>query len=261
MKPICGLGCVLTSLYCPDDIMRIMGAFGQVIFTCLEIEFSCCKAAVGRAKKDKDLLFCHQITCNCIIPRTCVAGSTQVCCLDQRCAFPPTNDFPCILNALGFTCCIKYEWSGTCCGTVGVMAPELIKISCLKDPLSGQGQAATVAATEMQPQYIQEQQQFNSQFGQAQTTSNIVYPQSPPPQQQVYVQAPPPQQVVYVQQATPSPIYVQPSQQVYVQPSPQQVVYMQPPQPQAVYVQQQSMYTPTPSNQQSTFGQPSDKRF
>ena len=48
----------------------------------------------------------ESIVCECRMVRACMCKvEQQICCIDNRCAFPTDNDVPCGLSLCGFKCC------------------------------------------------------------------------------------------------------------------------------------------------------------
>ena len=94
--PCLGLCCCFLSCY--TEMPDCLGTVCESTLCCVNVRSLLCKTG-----KEEEI-YCKCISCEIdVIPcSVCVKSRSQVCCLDLRAAFPPKDDFPCILNLL---CC------------------------------------------------------------------------------------------------------------------------------------------------------------
>jgi len=94
--PCLGLCCCFLSCY--TEMPDCLGTVCESTLCCVNLRSLLCKTG------KEENIYCKCISCEIdVIPCTvCVKSRSQICCLDLRAAFPPRDDFPCILNAL---CC------------------------------------------------------------------------------------------------------------------------------------------------------------
>lgn len=118
LRVVGGCCCGLGSLYCNGKKSCGCQSKGTVI--CCNGEFDACVPSA------EEKLWCTLFNgdCNCGPPSTCVMLSSRLFCLDQRCAFPCNDEVPCIVNALGLTCCYAKKCKPSCCKTLSEIDPE-----------------------------------------------------------------------------------------------------------------------------------------
>merc|ERR1719440_1024482 len=75
-----------------------------------------------RSNEEKRVCLCQEGACYCVMPKTCVAAKQQCCCLDTRCAMPPTADIPLMCTCL--PCCTVYPKMG-CLKKISEIVPEV----------------------------------------------------------------------------------------------------------------------------------------
>jgi hypothetical protein len=120
MVPIFAQCCTITSFYCPAEISKMCGCFGQGECLCMQTDFTCCKVAENT--KDACCIL-QKLRCTMIKPVTCVQLTSQFFCCDHRCALPCNSDVPCMLTVFGLTCFYDYKLNCVCCQSVKGMKP------------------------------------------------------------------------------------------------------------------------------------------
>ncbi len=115
LNTICGLGCVIASLYC--RFPEIFGCFGEgVTCGCCSFATSCCKPLISKGEEfDNDVCLLFNQRVACITPSTCVMCTCQEFCVDARCAIPCNGDeVPCVLNVCFINCMYEYACKTGC---------------------------------------------------------------------------------------------------------------------------------------------------
>ncbi len=112
--------CYADSLYCkcPDAL----GCYGNSTCLCLESTFKCCKPHSSPEK----ICILNANDCNCIYPTVCCKQTSQVCCLDVRCALPCDADVPCGFGCCGLILCFNYQLKPGCCVTFANLRGEKV---------------------------------------------------------------------------------------------------------------------------------------
>jgi len=102
----CALCCTTCNLYCKWP--ACLGCHTKGGVCCIEIEALMCKVGVNEGS----LCMCCKQEVECLVPTTCIKMTSQMFCVDQRCAFPCDDEVPCTVALLGLTCC--RDWACVC---------------------------------------------------------------------------------------------------------------------------------------------------
>lgn len=118
LKPCLAAICCTLSLYCKWPECIGVNTNGQ----CLGFfqEATCCKTAAPSKNEDGICCICCKGGAQCLKPRTCCGGDCTCCCCDSRGAFPPTDEYPALLNVA----CLNCVGGTGCCKTIGQLQPE-----------------------------------------------------------------------------------------------------------------------------------------
>jgi hypothetical protein len=114
---ILGCCCCLQVLY--SKFPQCIGCYGNQTCCCFAWEYKYCKYYENEPGK---WCLCQQVKCDCIVPTTCCKAISQICCCDNRCAFPPgiDKDLPAICTICCFlTVCVNGRPEFKCCAQVG----------------------------------------------------------------------------------------------------------------------------------------------
>eukprot|EP00746_Dinoflagellata_sp_MGD_P068210 gnl/MRDRNA2_/MRDRNA2_28113_c0_seq1.p1 gnl/MRDRNA2_/MRDRNA2_28113_c0~~gnl/MRDRNA2_/MRDRNA2_28113_c0_seq1.p1 ORF type:complete len:164 (-),score=10.32 gnl/MRDRNA2_/MRDRNA2_28113_c0_seq1:296-787(-) len=106
--------CLINSLYCkfPD----CCGCKSEGQFLCVSSECVCCKPLTQKNDDDK-FCICFEGGSYFMIPKTCCLGSSQVLCVDTRCAYPcVAGKVPCLFTFLPFCVCCADSQVVMLCG-------------------------------------------------------------------------------------------------------------------------------------------------
>eukprot|EP00930_Biecheleria_cincta_P035216 TRINITY_DN24234_c0_g1_i1.p1 TRINITY_DN24234_c0_g1~~TRINITY_DN24234_c0_g1_i1.p1 ORF type:complete len:293 (-),score=42.97 TRINITY_DN24234_c0_g1_i1:252-1130(-) len=110
-----------------------LGGKCQGVCLCCQIEESCCKV-IKAENEDKICCVCCDGGSYLVIPKTCVEMQEQFFCIDSRCAFPCTDNVPCICTCLpGCVVCASKEVKIACCPLVGDISPKT-KVHAMTSP-------------------------------------------------------------------------------------------------------------------------------
>lgn len=122
LKPCCAECCSITAVYC--EWPECIGCSEEGQCCCCGMKGVCCKCIDS---KDDSVRCCMIQKQDCWIqwPKTCCYGQSQVCCLDTRCAFPCTDNVPCIFNICCLTLCADWKMNIGCMKSVGDLVPRL----------------------------------------------------------------------------------------------------------------------------------------
>lgn len=124
LRPICGYGCSISSLFCSFPSCLGCQGKGKVLF--LMGTFSCLKCLRNPgADEDKRCCALVEQQSYLVVPQTCCECQYQFCCTDNRCAFPCTKTVPCIVNACGLNLCADWKCNTGCCKSIGDLIPRL----------------------------------------------------------------------------------------------------------------------------------------
>jgi hypothetical protein len=120
----CGACCAINSCYC--SYPGCCGIKLQSICCCCQSESAMCKV-INEENTDGICCICQEGGTYCIQPKTCCGGQQQCFCLDQRFAFPCTDEVPCIVTCLPCcTLCAGGQCKMGCCANVGFLVPRLL---------------------------------------------------------------------------------------------------------------------------------------
>jgi len=115
--------CAINSLYCQWP--GILGINASSRCLCLVSKCVACKA-LDCQDDEATCCMCSKNECYCAKPTTCCECTGQTFCCEDRCAFPCTQNVPCMFNVLGLTCCADFKCVGfKCCLRVGELIPRL----------------------------------------------------------------------------------------------------------------------------------------
>ena len=106
-----GFCCTIDSLYCkfPD----CCGCTSTGECCCIYFLQIACKPVT--VKDPKKCCICSKGEVDLISPSTCCQTTNQFFCCDSRCAFPCTNEVPCVLGQCGLICCFNWKCDLKCC--------------------------------------------------------------------------------------------------------------------------------------------------
>jgi len=90
--------CMLTgiSFKYPD----CFGCAVNQLCLCIKQDCRCCSLMDERKNEEGRMFMCSEGGCFLVKPTTCIAATTQCCCIDERCAIPSTMDVPCMCTLL-----------------------------------------------------------------------------------------------------------------------------------------------------------------
>lgn len=101
--------CTITGWDC-GSFSRCFGCGADGVCLCIKQNSVCCKPMDAEANTDGKCLKCSEGGCFCVKPQTCISQQQQCCCCDTRCAFPCTEQVPCLCTCL--PCCVIYPKMG-----------------------------------------------------------------------------------------------------------------------------------------------------
>ena len=127
--PICAFGCPINQCNTGDICSMYLvfpdccGCYSQQTCCCCNQEVMCCKPS----NIEGECCLIDDTRCTIIYPTSLLSVTQQVCCIDHRCAMPPSDDVPLMWNLFGLTCCFScgIENAGACCQTIGVMLQKV----------------------------------------------------------------------------------------------------------------------------------------
>lgn len=107
----CAQCCTITGWDC-GSFYRCFGCGADGVCLCIKQNSVCCKPMDKNANTEGKLCKCSEGGCFCVMPKTCCQQQQQCCCFDSRCAFPCTEQVPCLYTCL--PCCAVYPKMGCC---------------------------------------------------------------------------------------------------------------------------------------------------
>merc|ERR1712178_516571 len=119
-----GCCCYYQALYC--KMPECIGCSEKSECCCCVTQWCCkigtkplmCNAPEGNWCQ----LGCVCCSYGCKPPETCCMGQAQLCCIVEACAFPTTDEVPCIIADCGLVCYPKVG----CCQTVGSLTSKQV---------------------------------------------------------------------------------------------------------------------------------------
>jgi hypothetical protein len=113
--------CLCSISSCYFSFPACLSCYDKATCLCCETEAACCRLLCCEQNRKKETLciIFEKTNLFCMWPTTCSKVTSQLCCLDTRCAFPCDKDVPCLCMPLPFcTCCVNFQCNISCCKSV-----------------------------------------------------------------------------------------------------------------------------------------------